>query len=145
DAVSMAHSLEVRVPLLDTRLVDVALSLPDEAKLGNVENWRGQSDPTYRTTGAKRILIEFGRTLLPPNFAQQPKRRFLLPFESWLRGPLRDALEDTLDERGARARGWLDAAAVKRVRDGFWAGTTGWAQPWLLIVLELWARDVLDR
>jgi asparagine synthase (glutamine-hydrolysing) len=144
DAVSMAHSLEVRLPYLDTRLVELALSLPDNTKLGKVENWRNQGDSTYRVTGAKRILIEFGRTLLPPDFDLQPKRGFLLPFESWLRGPLREILADALDERLARDRGWLDAGGVVQVRDGFLAGRVDWTRPWLLIVLELWAREVLD-
>src|SRR6185436_12945347 len=65
DAVSMAHSLEVRVPYLDPVVVDTALSLPDSAKLGDVSD----ADPfgqTYRQTGAKRVLIDVGKRWLPP-------------------------------------------------------------------------------
>jgi asparagine synthase (glutamine-hydrolysing) len=143
DAVSMAHSLEVRVPYLDPVVVDTALSLPDAAKLGDVRagNAYGQ---TYRATGAKRVLIDVGRRWLPPDFDEQPKRGFAMPFDAWLRGPLGDVLDDTLDADGARRRGLLDPASVIRVRDRFRRREAGWAEPWLLMMLELWCREVLD-
>jgi len=144
DAVSMAHSLEVRVPYLDPVVVDTALSLPDSAKLGDVSG----ADPygrTYRETGAKRVLIDVGRRWLPPDFDVQPKRGFAMPFDAWLRGPLRDVMDDTLDERSIRARGLLHPAAVATVRERFRARTASWMEPWLLMMLELWCREVLDR
>jgi asparagine synthase (glutamine-hydrolysing) len=143
DAVSMAHSLEVRVPYLDPVVVDTALSLPDSAKLGDVRsaNPYGQ---TYRDTGAKRVLIDVGRRWLPPDFDVQPKRGFAMPFEAWLRGPLCDVLEDTVDARSARQRGLLEPAGVDRVRDRFYHGETSWPEPWVLMMLELWCREVLD-
>jgi asparagine synthase (glutamine-hydrolysing) len=143
DAVSMAHSLEVRVPYLDPVVVDTALSLPDAAKLGDVRagNPYGQ---TYRETGAKRVLIDVGRRWLPPDFDVQPKRGFAMPFDAWLRGPLGDVLDDTLDAQGARRRGLLDGAGVESVRDRFRRHQTSWAEPWLLMMLELWCREVLD-
>ena len=144
DAVSMAHSLEVRVPYLDPVVVDTALSLPDVAKLGDVYG----SDPyaqTYRETGAKRVLIDVGRRWLPRDFDVQRKRGFAMPFAQWMRGPLRDVLYDTLDDRVALARGLLEPRAVVAVRDRFTRGEVGWAEPWLLMMLELWCREVLDR
>ena len=143
DAVSMAHSLEVRVPYLDPVVVDTALSLPDAAKLGDVRaaNPYGQ---TYRETGAKRVLIDVGRRWLPRDFDVQPKRGFAMPFDSWLRGPLNDVLEDTLDVGNARRRGVLEPSGVDRVRDRFRRGETSWMEPWLLMMLELWCREVLD-
>lgn len=143
DAVSMAHSLEVRVPYLDPGVVDTVLSLPDAAKLGDVR----AADPygqTYRETGAKRVLIDVGRRWLPRDFDIQPKRGFAMPFASWLRGPLGDVLDDTLDGRSARGRGLLDPSGVVRVRDRFRRGETSWPEPWLLMMFELWCREVLD-
>jgi asparagine synthase (glutamine-hydrolysing) len=143
DAVSMAHSLEVRVPYLDPGVVDTVLSLPDAAKLGDVR----ATDPygqTYRETGAKRVLIDVGRRWLPRDFDVQPKRGFAMPFGAWLRGPLGDVFDDTLDARSARQRGFLEPSGVERVRDRFRRGEASWPEPWLLMMLELWCREVLD-
>jgi len=143
DAVSMAHSLEVRVPYLDPVVVDTALSLPDAAKLGDVRNANPYGQ-TYRDTGAKRVLIDVGRRWLPPDFDVQPKRGFAMPFDAWLRGPVGDVLDDTVDARSARQRGLLEPTGVERVRDRFRHGETSWPEPWLLMMLELWCREVLD-
>jgi asparagine synthase (glutamine-hydrolysing) len=143
DAVSMAHSLEVRLPYLDPVVVDTALSLPDSAKLGRVSD----ADPygrTYRDSGAKRVLIDVGRRWLPPDFDVQPKRGFAMPFDAWLRGPLREVMEDTLDARVVASRGLLDAQLVSSIGERFRRGQTGWAEPWLLMMVELWCREVLD-
>jgi asparagine synthase (glutamine-hydrolysing) len=143
DAVSMAHSLEVRVPYLDTVVVDTALSLPDVAKLGDVS----RADPfgnTYRETGAKRVLIDVGKRWLPPEFDRQRKRGFAMPFAEWLRGPLGDVLQHALDPATVRARGLLDPHAVRVVRDRFARRDAGWAEPWLLMMIELWCREVVD-
>ena len=143
DAVSMAHSLEVRVPYLDPVVVDAALSLPDSAKLGDVRNANAYGQ-TYRDTGAKRVLIDIGRRWLPPDFDVQPKRGFAMPFDAWLREPLRDVLDDTVDAHSARQRGLLEPDGVERVRDRFYHGETSWPEPWLLMMVELWCREVLD-
>ncbi len=145
DAVSMAHSLEVRVPYLDPLVVDTALSLPDSAKIGDLTNLSAPTQSTYRETGAKRILVDVGRPLLPKDFDLQPKRGFGMPFDIWLRGPLREVLLDTLSEGQIRRRGLLDVQLVSVVRDRFLEGALGWAQPWLLMMLELWCREVLDQ
>jgi asparagine synthase (glutamine-hydrolysing) len=143
DAVSMAHSLEVRVPYLDSVVVDTALSLPDSSKLGDVSGADAYGR-TYRDSGAKRVLIDVGRRWLPPDFDVQPKRGFAMPFDVWLRGPLRDVMEDALDSRHVRSRGLLDPAAVATISARFLRGDAGWAEPWLLMILELWCREVLD-
>jgi len=147
DAVSMAHSLEVRVPFLDPEVADAALSLPESAKIGNgkVIN-AGQR--SYLEAGTKRILMDVARPLLPEGFDQAPKRGFVMPFSAWLRGPLREILEDTLSDERVRSRGLLDVQRVSAVRRGFTsapAGQLDWMGPWLLIVLELWCREVLEQ
>ena len=142
DAVSMAQSLEVRVPFLDPALADFALSLPDQAKLAVDARSPGAS---YRDTGAKRILIDAARDVLPDGFDLQPKRGFGMPFDAWLHGPLRDVLEDTLSATSVKRRGCFDAAAAVRVRTDFFQRRTSWALPWVLVMFELWCRRVLDR
>jgi asparagine synthase (glutamine-hydrolysing) len=144
DAASMAHSLEVRVPYLDTKIIDMALSLPDNAKLGSLDHISAPERCTYRDSGSKRILIDVGKSMLPRDFDLQPKRGFGMPFGKWLSGPLKEVLMDTLSEDRIIKRGWLDCDEVSRVQKGFSAGRISWPQPWLLMMLELWAREVLD-
>lgn len=144
DAASMTHSLEVRVPYLDPVIADIALSLPSESKSGSGDRSDAALANTYRYTGAKKILIDAGRSLLPPNFDIQPKRGFAMPFDAWLKGPLHDVLSDTLSETTTRTRGWFDPAEVRNIEQRFASGTVGWAHPWLLMMVELWAREMLD-
>jgi len=144
DAVSMAQSLELRVPFLDPRLTDLALSLPAATKLGDLAGVPDPAKATYRHTGTKRILVDAGAGLLPPGMADQPKRGFTMPFAAWLRGPLRDVLAEALSAESIRRRGFFDEAAASRLRQDCLSGG-GWTQPWLLMMTELWCRQVLDR
>src|SRR6202030_3361438 len=79
DSVSMARSLEVRVPLLDTPLVEFVNALPDAARI--------------KPGAQKALLVESLRDLVPPEILAQRKRTFTLPWEEGLRGPLRARLE----------------------------------------------------
>src|SRR5882724_9790445 len=81
DSVSMAQSLEVRVPLLDTPVVEFVETLPDAAR------WRPEMQ--------KALLVEALGDLLPQEILTQRKRTFTLPWEEWLRGPLRARLEES--------------------------------------------------
>jgi asparagine synthase (glutamine-hydrolysing) len=145
DAASMAHSLEVRVPYLDPVVADAALSLPDDSKLGvTPESWHA-APRSYRDAGTKRILLDVAKPLLPDGFDTLPKRGFGMPFASWLRGPLHEVMQDALSESQVRTRGLLDPAGVSFARDEFLAGRDDWPRTWLLMMLELWSREVLDR
>jgi len=145
DAVSMGHSLEVRVPFLDPPLIDLALSLPPGTKLGNPVP-RGLRDAvSYRDTGAKRILIDAGKGLLPDGIDLQGKRGFGMPFGSWLKGPLREVLEETLSPVSTRARGLFEPRAASGLLEDFLRDRCDWSRPWLLTITELWCREVLDR
>jgi len=144
DAVSMAHSLEVRVPFLDYRIVELALSLPDNTKLGDISKI-SSAYVSYRKTGAKRILIDSFKDLLPQDIDHQEKRGFGMPFEIWLKGPLKDIMEDALSSESVRKRGLFEGDAIKLLKKQFYRGKVGWAQIWLLMIIELWAREVLDK
>lgn len=140
DAGSMAHALEVRVPLLDHQLADFALSLPDTAKL------RPDAAPagSYEASGLKRILVDVGRRYLPPGFSSRTKRGFSLPFDNWLRGPLSPLLADCLAPETVARRGLFDVPNVERLAADFSQGRIGWTRPWLLMMTELWCRECLD-
>lgn len=124
DQMSMAHSLEVRVPLLDHELVEYVLSLPDRVR-------RPENPP-------KRYLAKATRDRLPEAVATRPKSGFHMPFDKWMRGPLRQFCEegisavadsDAFSGSGAR-RVWT------RFLDGDRALT--WSRPWLLVALGRW-------
>jgi len=144
DAASMSHSLEIRVPFLDPVIADVALSLPDIAKMGTPPDFRAGAAISYGDLGTKRILLDIGKNLLPAGFDQRAKRGFGMPFGLWLRGPLHEMMMESLSEKKVKARGLLDPRAVSSVKDQFNAGVLDWNQPWLLMMIELWAREVLD-
>lgn len=143
DAVSMAHSLEVRVPFLDHHIVELALSLPDDTKLGDISKILSPYE-SYRKTGAKKILIDSFKDLLPPDIDLQEKRGFGMPFEIWLKGPLKNIMEDALSPESVRKRGLFDVDAVQALKKQFSRGNVSWAQIWLLMIIELWCREVLD-
>jgi len=149
DAVSMAHSLEVRVPFLDPQVADAALSLSENAKIGNGKVITNSGQKSYLEAGTKRILMDVARPLLPEGFDQVPKRGFVMPFNAWLRGPLRDVLEETLGDDSVRRRGLLEVKKVSEIRRCFTDQPTrsqlDWMRPWLLMMIELWCREVLEQ
>jgi asparagine synthase (glutamine-hydrolysing) len=145
DAVSMAHSLEVRVPFLDPVLVNLSLSLSSNVKIGDPPHRKHSGAGTYRETGAKKILIDAGKGLLPDGMDLQGKRGFGMPFGSWLNGPLRDVFEDTVSPAAVRKRGFFDAGTTRSIMKHFRRYPNDWARPWLLMMTELWCREVLDR
>ena len=146
DAMSMAHSLEVRVPLLDHRLVEFAYALPGSYKYQPTDTAPpgGEREASYRQIGAKRILIESVRDLLPAGYEDRPKSGFHLPMASWMKGALRPAVEDLLAKASVQRRGLFRPEAVAGLVEGFLRGAVPWHQVWALAALELWQRQVLD-
>jgi asparagine synthase (glutamine-hydrolysing) len=126
DAVSMARSLEVRVPLLDTPVVEFITALPDEAR---------------RKPGVqKALLLEALGNLLPPEIAAQKKRTFTLPWEQWLRGPLKARVEESLAAPPKQLAALIKPDGIQAVWQSFLAGKTSWSRPWSLFVLYEWAK-----
>ena len=129
DAVSMAQSLEVRVPLLDTPLVEFVASLPDVAR--------------RRPNAQKALLVEALGDLLPQEVLAQRKRTFTLPWEEWLREPLRARLEASFNDPAPPLAVFLRPGGVLAVWSDFLAGKTTWSRPWSLYVLNEWCRQHL--
>jgi asparagine synthase (glutamine-hydrolysing) len=67
-----------------------------------------------------------------------------MPFDAWLQGPLNVILEDTLSSHCVKERGLLKTDEVQNIKKRYYEGKTGWTHPWLLMMLELWCREVLD-
>ena len=126
DSVSMARSLEVRVPLLDTPVVEFIGSLPEAAR---------------RRPGAqKALLAEALGDLLPREILGQRKRTFTLPWEEWLRGPLRARMEASFADPAPLLAPYLRPGGSRSVWTDFLAGKTSWSRPWSLYVLNEWCR-----
>ena len=131
DQMSMAASIESRVPFLDHKLVEFAWRLPDHWKLSG---W-----------ATKRVLRESMKGLLPESILNRPKMGFPVPFTSWTRGPWHGMARDVLLDRRARERGIIDPGGVQRLLDAHAAGRTdGGDRIWSLLNLELWHRTFID-
>jgi asparagine synthase (glutamine-hydrolysing) len=127
DRMSMAHSLEVRPPLLDHRIVEFAASLPEEMKI------RG---------GRQKVLLkELMKDKLPATILNRKKTGFDVPAHDWFRGVLRPLLLDTVTPEAVRAAGVFDYSGIeslirshveRRVNVGY--------QLWGLLTLFLWMK-----
>jgi asparagine synthase (glutamine-hydrolysing) len=131
DAMSMAHSLEVRVPLVDVKVVEFALSLPGKWKLGNGTNGV-----------AKPLLADALADLLPRELLTRPKMGFTLPFEKWMQGRLRNEIERVLADGARIINTGLVADSVSNVWRKFLRKprSIGWSRPWSLYVLTRWCE-----
>jgi asparagine synthase (glutamine-hydrolysing) len=117
----MAHSLEIRVPLLDRRLLDFAFALPDDVRL-----------PDGRAN--KPLLRAAFAPLLEDDIASRRKSGFTLPIGAWMRGPMRGLCEDALTH--------LKASGLVRIWRSFVDGPdhSRWSRAFSLCVLGLYGR-----
>jgi len=126
DAMSMRNSLEVRVPFLDTPLVEYVLALPESAKLD-------RSRP-------KALLVRAMADLLPQEIVEQPKRTFTFPWERWLRGELGERVAAGLNNWSPALEPNVSREFAAAVWKSFLRGRTTWSRPWSLYVLNEWVK-----
>ena len=131
DIASMAHSLEVRCPLVDQELMVFAASLPGELKMRGLQT--------------KRILREVARPLLPKEILGRRKQGFGLPVDRWMRYDLAPLSRDVLLDQTARERGIVDPSSVGTLLRRHQRGEPRGDQIWALMILELWYREFIDR
>ena len=124
DMMSMAHSLEVRVPLIDHRLVETMLSIPTQIQ--------------FAQPPVKSLLIGSLSHELPPELVQRKKMGFTLPFEDWMRNKLRMEVESVLMEPVSPLSEIISETAIKKVWKDFLDGRTAWSRPWALYILKKW-------
>jgi asparagine synthase (glutamine-hydrolysing) len=131
DLASMAHSLEVRSPLLDHAVLELGVSLPDRLKVGGR---RGK-------VALRRAFAD----ALPPLVAARGKTGFGVPIARWFREDLRTLASDVLLGETARARGLFRPGAVARLLHEHVSGRADHAHRlWCLLMLELWQQEHLD-
>ena len=132
DQMSMAASIESRVPFLDHTLVEFAARLPDAWKLSG---W---------TT--KRVLREAMKSVLPASILNRPKMGFPVPLRAWTRGRWHAVVSDVLLDRRSKERGIIDPAAVARLLDDHASGSIDATDRiWSLLNLEIWFRTFIDK
>jgi asparagine synthase (glutamine-hydrolysing) len=132
DRMSMAHSLEVRCPLLDQELAELAFRIPHAWKL---RNNRGK-DVFIRAVGHR----------LPPALLRQPKRGFEVPLALWFRGPMRSFLFDHLTSRSFLDRDMVSPEFVgELLREHDRGRRNNHHHLWKLLMLELWFREFQER
>jgi len=124
DQMSMAVSLEMRVPFLDHELVEYVLGLPAAVK--------------KRYSGVKGLLVEACRDLLPVSVYDRPKAGFVLPMKQWMRGPLAAFVTEGLQETIARRL--LPEVFVNEMRDAFQRERRHWTRLWIIVVLGHYAK-----
>ncbi|HEV7405023.1 MAG TPA: asparagine synthase (glutamine-hydrolyzing) [Chthoniobacteraceae bacterium] len=129
DQMSMAVSIELRVPFLDHELVEYVLALPASEK--------------RRYAGVKGLLVEACRDLLPERVYRRRKMGFALPMAQWMRGPLAGFVECGLAETAAR--GLIPAGMIRRLEEEFRGGTLHWTRLWSVVVLGHYLRAQKSR
>ena len=136
DKMSMASSVEVRVPFLNRELAEfVAWNVPPHWKL------QGKLFPT-----TKYIFRKAMRGVLPEEVLRQPKAGFAAPTDYWLANDLREMTDDLLSESRVRSRGLFRPEASQKFIHEHRSGTHDWsAQIWQFITLELWMQNFLDQ
>ena len=131
DKTSMAATLEVRVPLLNHELVEMAARMPPDLKLRGLKR--------------KYILKRAAEKLLPRDVVWRKKAGFGAPIRSWLRGPLRPLVEDLLSEETVKRRGLFRPKEVRRIIAANLSGREDYnLQVFQLMTLELWQRIFID-
>ena len=132
DRMSMAHSLEVRVPLLDQRLVHFMARLPSRYKV--------------RGLTLKHLLKRVARNLLPPEIVRRPKAGFTIPIARWLATDLRDIVADQLSPARVKGQGLFEPQAIVAMLDAHWSGGRDFSRSiWTLLMFDLWCDRYLKK
>jgi asparagine synthase (glutamine-hydrolysing) len=128
DFMSMAHSLEVRVPFVDSEVADYVLGLPGKWKLD--------------ANRPKPLLADVVGELLPAKFLGRSKMGFTLPFEKWMQSGLRDQISQVLRDNERLSKSGLESKSVSDIweRFGRSPASVGWSRPWSLYVLARWCE-----
>jgi asparagine synthase (glutamine-hydrolysing) len=132
DRMSMAVSLEARVPLLDHKLIEFVTKIPAALKLKGLET--------------KYIFKRAMKGLVPESILNRPKQGFGVPINEWINSQLRDRIRETLLEKRTLDRGYFEPAYIELLLDEHARGRRDHSHAlWILWMLELWHRRYIDR
>jgi len=131
DRASMAHSLEVREPLMDHPLIEWLASLPSSLKV------RGQE--------GKYLLKKAMEPYLPGEIMYRPKQGFAVPLAHWFRGPLRSRVREAVLGPGLLDTGWFNESYLRHLVDAHQSGARDYSSPlWTLMMFEAFLRNVME-
>lgn len=131
DRAAMAHSLEVREPLMDHPLIEWLATLPSSLKIQGQEG--------------KFLLKKAMEPLLPSDVLYRPKMGFAVPLARWFRGPLRQRVRDSLLGERLGDTGWFQRATLERLVNEHQQGSHDHSAPlWTLLMFEAFLRNVVD-
>src|SRR4029079_13967616 len=132
DRMSMAHSIESRVPLLDNEVIDFASALPASLEIKDGRR--------------KHVLKEVAAALVPRDILDRRKQGFGVPLGTWFRGNMRELFADTLLSPSSLQRGYFEPAFVRHIVDEHLAGTRDhmW-QLWQLVVFDRWHQQYVGE
>jgi asparagine synthase (glutamine-hydrolysing) len=131
DKASMASSVEVRIPMLDHRFVELAFSIPDTLKVQGLQQ--------------KYILRRTLEPVLPRSILRRRKAGFSGPVRAWIRNEYRERIRELIGESHLLKRGFLDPAMVNKIWDDNLAGREDYGlRIWALVTLELWLQTFID-
>ncbi len=131
DRASMAHSLEVREPLMDHKLIEWLATLPSSMKV------RGQE--------GKFLLKKAMEPLLPDEVLYRPKMGFSVPLARWFRGPLKARVRDAVLGERLASTGWFNRPYLQHLVDAHQSGASDYSSPlWTLMMFEAFLRKVVD-
>ena len=132
DRASMAHSLEVREPLMDHEIVEWLATLPSSLKV------RGQE--------GKYLLKKAMKPLLSDDILYRPKMGFAVPLARWFRGPLKDRVRQAVLGSRLAETGWFNREYLQHLVDAHQSGARDYSAPlWTLLMFEAFLRNVLDE
>lgn len=132
DRMSMAVSLEARVPLLDHKLIEFVTRIPASMKMAGFET--------------KHLFKRAIADLVPEEIINRPKQGFGVPIQQWINEQLRERIRDTLNDQRTLQRGYITRAHVETLLEEHERGRRDHAMAlWSLLMLELWHRRYVDR
>ncbi len=144
DRISMAHSLETRVPFLDNALVDLSWRVRPSLKL-NTETLMGHSQAHVESADGKRVLRRAMESFLPREFTQQRKQGFSPPDANWYRGPSMDYIKSILFDRRTLQRPWFDQKFIRgKLEEHFSGRQNHRLLIWSLLSVEWLQRHFTD-
>lgn len=151
DKLSMAHSLETRVPFMDNDLVDFAMKCPINLKLNNLqevirinENRTGGKKDQYfqKTNDGKQILRDVMRRYIPDDITNAEKQGFSAPDNSWFKGESIEFVKRTLLGNNARIYEWMDRTALSKLINEHLSGEQNRRLLiWSLLSVEQWLKE----
>jgi asparagine synthase (glutamine-hydrolysing) len=129
DRATMGVGLEARCPILDTRITEFAWTLPNEFLMDQ--------------EGGKRILKKVLEYYVPRNYTDRPKRGFGVPIDDWLRGPLRDWVEELISSQRLKETGYIQPEAVRRLWDQHLCGWRNHSNVlWSILMFQAWSQSL---